>query len=116
MSQSFDFSLPEYQSALVQISLAPPTSISGWTIQLDLMYRFNSAQPIVSKYLASGYTTGQSGITLVNGAAGIFNVSFNQPEISGASTQTNVLGHLTHRTDSGFLTPLVGGYRLLSDL
>lgn len=114
MAAQADFSLPEAQTALVQIALAPPTSISGWTIKHDIMWRYNSPQPIISFYLASGYTSGQSGCTLVNGSLGIFGVQYNQIPISGDSQYTNVLLHQSYRIDSGYSTPIAVGFRLLS--
>lgn len=114
MSDQVDFQLPEQQNGNLQIVLSPPTSISGWTIQTDLMYRFNSPQPILSLYLASGYTSGQSGCTIVDGVQGIFNVSYSGSQVSGLSQSTNVLCYKSFRTDSGAPTPLVGGYRLLT--
>lgn len=114
MSESSDFILPEQQNANMQIVLAAPTSISGWSVQLDLLYRFFSPQPIVSLFLASGYSNGESGITLVDGPKGIFNASFTPIQISGISLFTQVLAYQTWRTDTGDKTPLNGGYRLLT--
>lgn len=114
MSVPFDFSLPWYQDAIIQFQLSPATSISGWGIRLDLMYRFNSSNPIISKYLSSGFTSGQSGMSLWNGATGVFNTSFNSSDISGVNQSTDVLAYLVERTDSGYVTPLVAGYRLLN--
>ena len=113
MTPSFNFSLPELQNASVQVTLAPATSISGWSIEFDLMWRQNSPQPLVSKYMASGFSTGQSGITLVDGVNGVFSVAFVPAEISGVSLQTGTLAFRTYRTDSGNVTPINGGYRIL---
>lgn len=116
MAQQFNFSLPEQQNALIQINLAPPTSISGWSIQFDLLYRNNSPQPIVSLFLSSGYSAGQSGMNLVNGETGVFNVSMLPSQVSGISQETSVLAFQAWRTDTKQRTPLVGGFRLLSIL
>lgn len=114
MAAQFTFSLPASQDGTIQIQIQPPVSISGWTIRWDLMYRLGSQNPIISKYLASGFTSGQSGISLFNGANGIFNVSLFAAEISGVDQGTNVLAHQTWRINSGFQTPVVGGFRLLA--
>lgn len=114
MAPQANFTLPASQDGLVQISLAPPTSISGWTIQWDLMYQMGSLSPIVSKFMSSGFTSGQSGITLVHGDKGVFNVQLFASEISGVSLGTGVLAHNSHRIDSGFATPINAGFRLLA--
>lgn len=109
MSVQVDFTLPMPSAGTLQVSLQPPTTISGWSIKFDLMYRFGSPQPIISKYLASGYT-GVSGITLVDGVKGIFNVSLYPLEVSGLDPQN--LAYQTYRTDSGAQTAINGGFRL----
>lgn len=114
MSANFNFPLPASQDAVLQIQIQPPVSISGWTIRWDLLYRLGSPSPIVSKYLASGYTSGQSGISLFNGQQGSFNVSLFASEISGVALTTNVLAHQTWRVDSGLQTPVSYGYRVLT--
>lgn len=114
MANTLNYILPEQQNAGIQIGLEPPTSISGWSISVDLMYRMASPQPIVTLYLASGYSHGESGITLVDGSVGIFNAAYGPTQVSGLSLQTNVLAYKSYRTDTGVKTPLNGGFRLLS--
>lgn len=108
---TIDYPLPSYANGTLQVALAPPTSISGWAVRWDLMYRFNSPQPIISRYLASGYSNGESGITLVDGANGIFNIANNPGDVSGLTD--GVLVYRTVRTDAGVETPLNGGGRLM---
>jgi hypothetical protein len=114
MPQQLNFILPEQQTANINIGLTPPTSISGWTIQFDLMYRPGSPQPIISLFLASGYANGQSGITLVNGSTGVVSLNLNPSQVSGIGQFHEILYYQSYRTDSGFPTPLNNGFRLLT--
>ena len=113
MSLQTSFIMPERQTATIQISLSPALPISGWTIQWDLMYRFKSPNPIVSKYLASGYTNGESGCTLVDGSQGSFDVHLYPAEISGIAQGTMILCYQSYRIDSGYQTPINGGFRIM---
>ncbi len=113
MSVQVDFPLPEAQDGTLQIALAPATSILGWNIRCDFLYRAGSTNPFYSAYLSPGFTNGQSGATLVNGALGIFNVALYQSQVSGFSQDTGVLAYSTYRIDSGNATPINTGFRLL---
>lgn len=104
-----DFFLPLTADGTLQVNLTPSTSISGWTIQADLLKRF-FGQPIISKYLASGYINGESGMTLVNGATGVFQISFTPGEMSGRNEGN--YPYQVVRTDSGNVTPTTCGFRL----
>lgn len=110
MAVWIDFALPLHSNGTLQIQLTPPGPISGWSVEFDLMYRFGSLQPIVSKYLASGYTTGQSGGTLVDGSIGIFQVSLVPAEVSGINDGN--LAYRVYRTDSGSVSDVTAGFRL----
>ena len=105
-----DFPLPLHSDGTLQVNMVPPAPISGWSIQFDLMYRFNSPQPIVSKYLASGYTADQSGCTLVDGSIGIFQIALHPPEVSGLNDGN--FAYRVFRTDSGSATDVTAGFRL----
>ena len=110
MSLWIDFALPLHANGTLQVQMAPPAPISGWSIRFDLVYRFGSPQPIISKYLASGYTTGQSGCTLVDGSIGIFQISQNPSEVSGLNDGN--YAYRAYRTDSGSVTDITAGFRL----
>lgn len=97
MSVQINFPLPYSSDGILQVALASPTSISGWTIQWDLMFRPNSPQPIISRFLSSGYSAGQSGITLVDGTRGVFNVAMKASDLSGQ--EPGNYAFRTHRVD-----------------
>ena len=115
MTQQVNFSLPEQQNALVQFNLIPPTDITGWTVQFDQLYHATAQQPIFSLFLASGYTTGQSGMNLVDASMGVFNANLGPTQVSGLSLSTEVLAYRVWRIDAGKMAPLTVGYRLLSN-
>lgn len=118
MSVQQNFPLPEQQGASINIPLQPPTNISGWSAEFDLLYRTNSLNPLWSAYLnlASG-NTGVSGITATDINNGVFSVALNAAAISGVSQETAVLAWRFYRTDvSGSFTPIAQGLRLLTSL
>lgn len=110
MTVETNFNLPRWANGTLQVTLAPPAPVSGQNIQFDLMYRLNSPQPIVSKYLASGYSNGQSGVTLIDGAVGVFQIALNPLEMSGLDDGN--YAYLVARRDSGNVSPITAGWRL----
>lgn len=110
MTVQIDFALPLFCNGTLQIQLAPPAPISGASIQFDLLYRFGSPQPIVSKYTSSGYSNNESGIKFVDGSVGIFQVALTPAEVSGLDFGN--LAYRTYRTDSGNATSYTAGFRL----
>jgi len=115
MSVPVNFSLPEQQAATIQIGIVPVVNIDGWTIRWDQLFRFNSPQPLFSLWTSSGYTNGESGITMTNAANGVFSVSLFPSQVSGVSQETAVLAHQSWRINSGVQTPINGGYRTLTN-
>ncbi len=105
-----DFSLARYSDGQITISIAPPTAIGGWAIQFDLTKRFGSDDPIVSKYVGSG-TNATSGITITNSGLGILSVRMSPFEVSGMDPGN--IAYRLLRTDSGFHSELVVGYRIM---
>lgn len=110
MTVQIDFALPSFVNGTLQVALAPPAPISGATIQFDLLYRFDSPQPIVSKYLASGYSNGESGCTLVDGAAGVFQITLTPADMSGLDNGN--YAYTVRRTDAGNVASYTAGFRL----
>ena len=95
------------EDGTITVPMNPPLSISGMTLQFDLMHR-NGGQPIVSRYLASGYSAGQSGMTLVRGDIGIFSVQLTAADTSGLSCKN--FAFRIRRTDGGLNTRLSEGF------
>lgn len=79
------YSEPLQNDGQITIALAPPTTISGFGIQCDLLQNFGGT-PIVSKYLASGFN-GVSGITIVDGTNGIFSINFPASDLTASGFQ-----------------------------
>lgn len=110
MTVQLDYSLPLHSDGTIQINLIPATSISGWTLQHDLMYRLNSPQPIISKFMSSGFTNNQSGMKLIDGINGVFQVQMFASEVSGFLDGN--YAYRVHRTDSGNASDNTAGFRL----
>lgn len=108
MSIQQNFVWPANQDIVLGVQVTPPTNISSWTIEFDLMYRQTSPQPIYSAFNLSGT------ITVVNPATGIFQVPLSHTLISGVMNHTNVLTYTTRRIDSGSATDINGGAIVLT--
>lgn len=122
MAIQADYQINRSDDTIVNVSLAPPVPISGWTIQFQVILREGGVSPLLTEYIASGFTNGQSGGYLVNGAIGTF--YFNIPGnitggvasgISGISNPWNfdTYNHSIYRLDSGFHSCLVIGNLLV---
>lgn len=108
MASEISFTFARYQDGVLSIDMQPPTSVSGWTTELYLTRRKGGTDKIFSKFCASGFAAGQSGITLANGQIGIFNVAINSVDTSGLDFGNY---HATfERLDSGYRTILAEGY------
>lgn len=103
MSVQVNFTWPTAQDLLLQLQIAPPTNIAGWTLEFDLMYRVNSPQPIYSAYNLSGT------ITVNSPGNGVFQVPLSHTLISGLIKDTNVLAYTARRIDSGNASDIAGG-------
>lgn len=102
-----NFQFSRGQDALLQISLASPTSVSGWAGEFFLT-RNKGGDRIFTKCFASGFVSNQSGITLLDGSIGRFNISLNAVDSSGLDFG-NYNGEFWRR-DSGFETKLSEGF------
>jgi len=90
--------------------MSPPTGISGWTLQFDLMKRFGTTTPVISRYCASGYNN-SSGINVIDGMQGIFSVDLHPSDVSGIDPSN--LAYQVRRTDSGSATGISEGFRIM---
>jgi hypothetical protein len=111
MPNLVDYVLAVAEDGTVSFSLAPPTTISGWTVQFTQSKRLHGT-PILNAYLASGYANGQSGLTLTNGQAGQFTIAHYAALMSGRDD--GCYAYTVQRIDSGFSTLLCEGFILRS--
>ena len=95
----------------ITFTMAPPVPISGWSVEMKVAKRFGGSGRIISS-MASGFSAGESGITLTNGAQGIFTMPINAPQTSG--WQPGNYATTITRTDSGSISCLDIGYLQLS--
>lgn len=108
MSNQLNFQLDRQKDAILSISMAPPTSVSGWEGEFYLTNRKGGVSKIFSKTFASGYVSNQSGITLTDGVIGRFNITVDSVNTSGLDYGCYHASFV--RTNSGFFTPLSEGY------
>ncbi len=92
------------------VSMAPPTNISTWAIDYQQSLRAGG-DPFITKSTAPGFN-GVSGITVINPGLGTLSVALFAAEMSGR--QDDSYYYAIRRTDSGFASVLVEGYRLCS--
>ncbi len=105
-----DFHLDKLENGNLTIGLASPTNISGWTLELALMKRFGSDNPVATKFCASGFD-GVSGITVLDGNTGIVRCKIDSIDTSGLNYRP--IAYSLTRLDSGFRTDIAQGYCLL---
>ena len=106
-----NFYLARYEDGVLSIQLTPPTPIGGWSIQFQLMERFNASVDLYDAYVASGFN-GTSGITVTNSGQAMFNVTI--PSNSGSSMNEGNYAFKVTRTNSGSQTTLSEGYLILT--
>jgi hypothetical protein len=109
MTMEADFAFCRYCDGVLTVSMAPPVAIGGWSLQVEFSHRMGSAEPLFTRYAASGYVG--SGITVVSSGAGIFTVQVDAPDTSGMQLKNYAC--LAKRTDSGSRTDIFKGYMLL---
>lgn len=93
----------------VVLALTPPTSIGGWQISYTQSLR-KYGDPLLTKSLASGFL-GVSGMSITSSGDGVMSISFSPQEVSGLNP--GAYYYSVQRTNSGFNTTLVEGYRLM---
>lgn len=85
------------------VSIVPPTNIAGWSLSYQIFYRFGGSGILIASS-ASGYTNGQSGITVSNPGNGQFSVTI--PGAFSSGLTSDVYWGQACRTDSGLFTVL----------
>lgn len=110
MAVQCDFNFARQEDGVLTVSMRPPTSVAGWTIEFNLMKRFGG-EAILTKSAASGYN-GTSGISIVNLNQGIFNVQIDSIDTSGLAW--NNYAYQTLRTNPGSRTELTEGFMVLT--
>ena len=78
-----DVPLTKFEDGLLQVTLNPPTSISGWVMKFSCTKRFGSDTELWQRHASSGFYAGQSGITVNNTDQGVFTVNLREADTSG---------------------------------
>ena len=107
MSDTLNFQFDKGQDVILRINMAPPQPVSGWMGEFYLTTHPDGDR-IFTKYFASGFTAGQSGITLIDGGIGSFDITIDTVDTSGLDPG-NRYGNFW-RTNSGFHTKMAAGY------
>lgn len=102
-----DYSICKFEDGLLTVQLVNPTPIGGWSIRADFTKRLGGTAR-VSKYVASGYPNGASGITIVDSGTGVFRIRLDSADTSGLGYSNYAFD--VRRTDSGFVTDIAQGY------
>lgn len=109
MATLTDFSLFLIEDGTLSVSLVPPTPLGGFGIQFVMTKRLGGST-IILKSMNSGYSNGESGVSMVNSGTGVFNVSLYASECSGLDA--GAYSYTVNRTTSGKATALTEGYRI----
>lgn len=105
-----DFVL-SYEDGALNISMTPSIPIGGLNFQFVMMKRFGSPTPILIKSMISGYY-GVSGMDIINSGLGVMRVLLSAMEVSGLPFGN--YAYQVQRLDSGSITTISEGYRLLN--
>jgi hypothetical protein len=97
MATYLDFSIGRLEDAVLTVSMTPPTNISGKMIRFMAQHRFGGISGFATKYAASGFNN-VSGINVIDGVQGRFQISLNSVDSSG-------LDYGNYATASEFLDP-----------
>lgn len=111
MAVQTDFSFLRWENATLNVSLTPPTPITGWSLHFQAKKYFGGESGLANAYAASGYT-GVSGISILNAGNGVFSV--NVPSAATSGWNYGNFAYSISRTDSGFQTVLSQGFILLN--
>ncbi len=101
--------LASYNDGTINIPLAPPTAIGGWSITFEQTKRLGG-NPIYTLYVSSG-RNGVSGLQVVNSGQGIIVATIPALAVSGLDPGTYTF--TMRRTDSGSQTILATGTRIM---
>lgn len=106
-----NFTLGRGEDGAITIGLQNPTNIAGWALQFQVSKYFGGLSGTFSKFAASGFGGGQSGITVLNSGAGTVRVAVNSLDTSGMDPGT--YGYQLRRLDSGHVTEVTKGFFVL---
>lgn len=106
-----DFGLNLGEDLTVNLAVAPPTNVSGWALQFQVLKRFGGVSGLITKVTASGYNN-VSGINVVDGPGGVMNVAIAGADTSGWNE--GAYAYMVQRTNSGFVKNLSQGYVLVT--
>lgn len=109
MAALMDFALYRREDATLGVAMQPPTLISGWNIQCTIENAFGGISGTF-KSCASGFNN-VSGINVIQGSTGVFNVQINSIDTSGWDQKPYAFA--IERLDQGARTTLVEGFLLL---
>lgn len=109
MPTIIDFTLARSERGSMTVSTNPPTAIGGWSLQYTQTLYHGGLTALVTKSMASGFYN-TSGMTILNSGQGIYSVNLFPAEVSGLDPAAYAYG--ISRTDSGYQTELVKGFRL----
>ena len=108
MTIATNYSFARGDDVTLQVSMVPPTSIAGWSIQFLVQKHFGGLSGLITKTGASGYGGGQSGVTVTNSGQGVFNIAIAAQNTSGF--EFSPLSYAITRLDSGSTNVLTEGF------
>ena len=107
-----DFSWTREDDGTITITLAPPVSVGGWSVNFDVTKRFGSTDtPKLRKSMSSGFY-GTSGMNITSSGTGVLAVTFRSVDTSG--WETGLYATRSYRTNSGNQQTLTEGFLLLN--
>jgi hypothetical protein len=108
MASTANLSFYKGEDVVLTVTMAPPTSISGWTLQFTLRKQHGDATALITK-------TSGAGITVTDSTNGIFKVTLASADTSALDLRAYVYD--IQRTDSGSRTVLtIGNLTLLPEV
>lgn len=106
-----NFSIIRKEDALLSISLNPPVSIAGWSLEFRVNKRFGSCSGLIIKSANLPTFNNVSGINVTNTAQGMFQVTLNSVDTSGFDFGNYAYG--VQRLNAGNVTALSEGFLIL---
>ncbi len=106
-----EFSLIRLEDGILQIGMAPPVAIGGWSVEFTVVKRLGGTDPYITKSMASGYY-GVSGMLLTNSGQGVMRVNIDSVDTSGMDAGLYVYN--VARLSSGSRTVLSRGHFVLN--
>jgi hypothetical protein len=107
-----DFTLRSSEDGTLIIAAAPPMPIGGLSFQFTQSRRAGGI-PAITLSMASGYYGSVSGMDLIDSGNGVMSVSLWAYLSSGMDQVAGAWFYRVQRTDSGNVTAVSEGYRLM---